>query len=310
MTPLLDFFCFVMIAIGALWRVVAWVHPFNPAGGAAWFSLLADPIPPILSMYVPDLVGTLGSLLILFFLLKRSLAFMRAGAFEVPGSFTRIPAALAAVGFASSVAVFGLTVTPGTWAWKSATAIWLINLALLVLPVSFYVTEIGGLVRSMASPPRAPASSIRTVRGIGPPSVVSRPAAPSKWSWLAYGVIWVGVSAWIVHHFGGLELSDSTQPPSERLVAFGVAAIPGGLVVALVKIFADPILIGIAAKRSKVDMAEELLDSVALTAVGVAGEAALDAAAGAASDAGSGGEGGGFSGGGGSSGGGGASGTV
>ena len=100
---------------------------------------------------------------------------------------------------------------------------------------------------------------------------------------------------------------DSTRSPLECLFDFGVAGIPGGLVVALVKIFADPILIGLAAKRSKIDMAEELLDSVALSAVVAAGEGTLGAVGGGSSGADSGG---GFSGGGGSSGGGGASGTA
>ena len=200
------------------------------------------------------------------------------------------------------------------------------------LPWSFYLTEISSLVSSVTRANRGPSKEVATSLSVhkssttrpvplsGPAraaQAVKRPArsgfnpppspAPTKWSWLAYAVIWFGVSAMILRHLGGVPLYDPTRPLVESLFFFGVAGIPGGLVTALIKIFADPIFIGVAEKRSKVDMAEELLDTVALAAVGVAAEGALDAATGAMSGGSSGDDG--FSGGGGSSGGGGASGS-
>src|SRR5947209_17656779 len=110
MIPLLYFFCVGMLAIGALWRIASWVHPLD---SVPWVVAFGDPIPPMLTLYVPELVGTVLFLAILFLLLKRVLAWLRAGALEVPETFTVIPAALAGAGLASWAAGFVLVEAPG-----------------------------------------------------------------------------------------------------------------------------------------------------------------------------------------------------
>ena len=300
-----------MVAISALWRVASWVHPFDPARGLPWFLAFGDPIPPMLTLYVPGIVETVAVLLIVFLLLKRVLAWLRAGALEVPGTFTLMPAVLAGIGLASWAAVFVLIESPGDWVWKGQTAFWLMQRMQLAVPLAFFVTEIPSLLRRKVAAPPGRASLPGKTTGRRTKSVFERPAAPPRWSWLLYAVVWFAVSTWILRRFGGLGLYDSSRSPLECLFDFGVAAIPGGLVVALIKIFIDPILMGIAQKRSKVDLAEELLDSVALTAAAAAGEGVLSAVGdGVEGGSGGGSSGGGFSGGGGSSGGGGASGSA
>ena len=84
-----------------------------------------------------------------------------------------------------------------------------------------------------------------------------------------------------------------------------------GVIMALAKIFLDPVILGMAQRKSALQIAEELAVSVAQTAVAVAAEGLLTAAAGAASSGGDSKSAGGVtSGGGGNFGGGGASGKF
>lgn len=83
--------------------------------------------------------------------------------------------------------------------------------------------------------------------------------------------------------------------------AICVSGIFTGLIVALLKIFLDPVFLGVAQRKSKLLIAEELVVSVAETAIGVALVGTLSAAASSASGSESGeltGGGGSFSGGG------------
>ena len=88
--------------------------------------------------------------------------------------------------------------------------------------------------------------------------------------------------------------------PSAR-GAMCVSGIFTGLIVALLKILLDPVLLGVAQRKCKLSIAEELVVCVAETAIGVAVDGTLSVAASSASSSESGeltGGGGGFSGGG------------
>jgi uncharacterized membrane protein YgcG len=96
--------------------------------------------------------------------------------------------------------------------------------------------------------------------------------------------------------------------------ALGYLAISGvftGLIVALLKLFLDPVFLGVVERKSALRIAEDLAISVAQTAAGVAADGLLNAAASAASSGGDSASSGGVtSGGGGDFGGGGASGRF
>jgi uncharacterized membrane protein YgcG len=57
-----------------------------------------------------------------------------------------------------------------------------------------------------------------------------------------------------------------------------IAGVFGGLIMALIKLFLDPVFVGIAQRKSTLLIAQELAVSVAQTAVGVAAEGLLSAA--------------------------------
>ena len=62
-----------------------------------------------------------------------------------------------------------------------------------------------------------------------------------------------------------------------------IAGVFSGLITALLKLFLDPVFLGVVQRKSALRIAEELVVSVAQTAVGVAAEGLLSAAASAAS---------------------------
>lgn len=135
------------------------------------------------------------------------------------------------------------------------------------------------------------------------------------WRWLLYLGSGLVVYSIIYLKIGGTVPVHLTQVEAWRDVgAVGNLAISGvfsGLIVALLKLFLDPVFLGIAQRKSALRIAQDLAVSVAQTAVGVAAEGLLSAAAGAASSGGDSASSGGVtSGGGGEFGGGGASGKF
>ncbi|MES2948269.1 MAG: hypothetical protein V4858_06985 [Pseudomonadota bacterium] len=135
-----------------------------------------------------------------------------------------------------------------------------------------------------------------------------------RWRWLVYlamasillGIIFVEIG-------GGLPTpwtSFAAWQASGELGNLAIAAVFSGLIVALIKIFFDLVLLGMAQRKSKLEIAEEVGILVAQVAVGVAAQGLLTAAASAASSSNASSGGASSSGGGGDFGGGGASGTF
>lgn len=144
----------------------------------------------------------------------------------------------------------------------------------------------------------------------------ARPPAPKfalpYWRWLIYlgvggiifCVIYVKIGGVIPHQYASLD----AWRESDALGNLAISGVFTGLIVGLITLFCDPVFLGIAQRKSKLTIAKDLLISVAATAVGVAAEGILEAAA---NNAGSGDSAGSdFKGGGGSFGGGGASGDF
>ena len=127
----------------------------------------------------------------------------------------------------------------------------------------------------------------------------------SRWRWLVY--LSTGVIIFIL-----IFLKVGTGSPDQYATlgawlepsAMGAICVSGiftGLIVALLKIFLDPVFLGVAQRKSKLLIAEELVVSVAETAIGVAVAGTLSAVTSSASGSESGeltGGGGSFSGGG------------
>lgn len=116
------------------------------------------------------------------------------------------------------------------------------------------------------------------------------PALP-RWRWLVYLATAMGVFYLVFDKVGGnwphevfsLTAWKASTRGGEAILITGVF---GGLIMALVKLFLDPIFLGIAQRRSKRELAGELAATIALTAAGVAADGLLSAAASAASSAG------------------------
>ena len=132
------------------------------------------------------------------------------------------------------------------------------------------------------------------------------------WRWLIYlgvggiifCVIYVKIGGAIPDRYASL----NAWRESDALGNLAISGVFTGLIVGLITLFFDPVFLGIAQRKSKLMIAKDLLVSVAATAVGVAAEGIVEAAA---SNAGSGDSAGSdFKGGGGSFGGGGASGDF
>nr|WP_295777631.1 hypothetical protein [Rhodoferax sp.] len=110
------------------------------------------------------------------------------------------------------------------------------------------------------------------------------------WRWLLYLGSGLVIYCIIYLKIGGTVPAHATQVAAWRDAdAAGNLAIAGvfsGLIVALLKLFLDPVFLGIVHRKSALRIAQELAVSVAQTAVGVAAEGLLSAAAGAASSGG------------------------
>lgn len=146
------------------------------------------------------------------------------------------------------------------------------------------------------------------------PPHAALPALP-WWRWLLYlgsgvvvfGVIYLNIGGTVPAHF----LAVAAWRDADAFGNLAIAGVFSGLIVTLIKLFLDPVFLGVAQRKSALRIAQDLAVSVAQTAVGVAAEGLLSAAAGAASSgADSASSGGVTSGGGGDFGGGGASGRF
>lgn len=149
---------------------------------------------------------------------------------------------------------------------------------------------------------------------VTPPTHRPLPALP-WWRWLLYLGSGLVIFSVIYLKIGGTVPAHAMQMAAWRDAdAFGNLAIAGvfsGLIVTLIKLFLDPVFLGVAQRKSALRIAQDLAVSVAQTAVGVAAEGLLSAAADAAASGGDSASSGGLtSGGGGDFGGGGASGKF
>ncbi len=140
-----------------------------------------------------------------------------------------------------------------------------------------------------------------------------QPVRLPQWRWLIYagtaGVIFTVIFVKIGGELPYPIASLAAWRDSGEWAHVAISAVFTGLIVALIKILFDLVLLGIAQRKSKLRIAEELATFVTQVAVGVAAEGLLTAAAsaGSSSDAAPGGV---SSGGGGDFGGGGASGDY
>ncbi len=140
------------------------------------------------------------------------------------------------------------------------------------------------------------------------------PALP-WWRWLLYlgsglaifSVIYLNIGGTVPEHF----LHLAAWRGADALGYLAISGVFTGLIVALLKLFLDPVFLGVVERKSALRIAEDLAISVAQTAAGVAADGLLNAAASAASSGGDSASSGGVtSGGGGDFGGGGASGRF
>ena len=108
-----------------------------------------------------------------------------------------------------------------------------------------------------------------------------------RWRWLFYLGSATAIVAIIFSNIGGVMPAHATSmaawEESGELDKLAISGIFTALIVALIKIFLDPVFLGIAQRKSNVLIAKELAVSIAATAAGVAAEGLLSAAAGAGS---------------------------
>ena len=120
------------------------------------------------------------------------------------------------------------------------------------------------------------------------------PGAPPplpRWRWLVYlglglavfFMVFVGVGGQWPRELFSLKAWAASTRGGELILITGVF---GGLIMALLKLFLDPVFLGIAQHRSALELAGDLAVTVAATAAGVAAEGLLNAAASAASSGG------------------------
>lgn len=112
-------------------------------------------------------------------------------------------------------------------------------------------------------------------------------AALPVWRWLAYLGIGIVVFGIVFAKTGG-RLPDqyasfTAWRDAGDLVNLAIAGVFTGLIVALIKLFLDPVFLGIAERKSKRLIAQQLAVSITQVAVGVAAEGLLGAAASAGS---------------------------
>ena len=288
--------CFFSMAVAALARIVAALTPFD-ARNIHWVMAIADPFPPMSNPYLRNIIGLVFLLVVLYFLLKRTLAFVRMGAFSVPAAFTLFPFTLAVVGLAFICIVMLVALVPHNSPVLAQLSTWLARSALFLIPAAFLFTEIRSLVgassafavnaKSRNSANAAPSQKIaRAGLKAAKPKRANSPKKPVTaplWSWIVYALLWLCVTIWIIQFFGKVALYDPARSTHDYLIGLAMAGVPAALVVGLLRLFLDPIFTGLAQNRSKVDMAEELLDSVALVGTGVAAEGLATAAVNSAS---------------------------
>ena len=115
------------------------------------------------------------------------------------------------------------------------------------------------------------------------------PALP-RWRWPLYLGSGLAVFCTIYTKIGGTVpeyfMHLTAWHDADAMGNLAIAGVFSGLIMALVKIFLDPVFLGMAQRKSALQIGEELAVSVAQTAVGVAAEGLLTAAAGAASSGG------------------------
>jgi uncharacterized membrane protein YgcG len=133
------------------------------------------------------------------------------------------------------------------------------------------------------------------------------------WAWPVYLVFGVALAA-LIYRISGTAAPPPWGAPFQgddpRRDTLAFTFIFGVLGTVLAKVFVDPVLAGLADRRSKAELARELITDVAKTGAEFVAETVLDGVVDAAGSAASGGDGSTGSFGGGSSGGGGASGSV
>lgn len=134
------------------------------------------------------------------------------------------------------------------------------------------------------------------------------------WRWVVYVGMGVAVFAIVLVQIsqghGNSYASLAAIKDTGALGDLAIAGVFAGLIMALIKMFLDPVFLGIVQRRSALAIAEELAVSVVTVAAGVAAEGLLTAAVGSAGSGDDAPSNGITSGGGGNFGGGGASGTF
>ena len=112
-------------------------------------------------------------------------------------------------------------------------------------------------------------------------------ALPSRWRWAFYGGVGAAVFCVIFLKIGGgvpaRIFSFAAWRESDALANLVISGVFSGLILALVKIFLDPVFQGIAERRPKLAIAEDLALSVVQVSAGVAAEGLINAASSSAS---------------------------
>lgn len=111
--------------------------------------------------------------------------------------------------------------------------------------------------------------------------------APARWRWLAYlglgliifGIIFAKIGGSLPDHYASL----AAWRDAGDLASLAISGVFTGLIVALTKMFLDPVFLGLAERKSKRLIAQQLAVSITQVAVGVAAEGLLSAAASAGS---------------------------
>jgi hypothetical protein len=291
MRQALYLFCFFSMAVSALVRIVAALSPFD-GRNVHWLMAIADPFPPLQNPYLRNLLGAIFLLIVLYFLLKRTLAFVRAGALNMPTAFTQLPFGSAALGLVFIGIVTLITSLPHNITWVALISVWLARTTIFLIPTAFLFTEIRSLLEGLnqtatrgerKNSASTPASKKATAtphntRKLKPIKNRDVPRRAPLWSWIIYGLLWPCITIWIIQFFGKVALYDPARTTHDYLAGLAMAGVPAALAVGLLRLFLDPIFTGLAQQRSKLDMAEELLDSVALVGSGVAAEGLATAA--------------------------------
>ena len=108
------------------------------------------------------------------------------------------------------------------------------------------------------------------------------PASPSRWRWALYAGVGASVFCIIFLKIGGNVpvriFSLAAWRDSDPLANLAISGVFTGLILALVKIFLDPVFQGIAERRPKLLIAEDLALSVVKVSAGVAAEGLINAA--------------------------------